>query len=359
MRQLIIAAFLLSQALLADQVTLKNGDRLSGNIIKYDGKNLVLKSDLAGEVTIPWGNVTGVTSTQPLNVTLKDGQRIVGTVTTEGTKFQVATKETGTVMAARESVQGIRSDAEQKAYDTEIDRYKNPRLIDLWTGTFDLGFTQTAGNTETETFTLGANAVRATTRDKIMVNYTQIYSTSNASGPNLTTANAKRGGIAYNLNVAPKMFVFGLVNLENDQFQSLDLRFNPAGGVGYHAIKTPNTILDLSVGASMDKEFFSASPTTPAGSPGLNQTYAEVLIGEEFTHKFTKTISMHENLVMFPNVSNVGNYRMNFDISAAAAIKKWMSFQISASDRYLSDPLPGRKTNDILFTTGLHFVFAK
>ena len=266
MRQLIIAAFLLSQALLADQVTLKNGDRLSGNIIKYDGKNLVLKSELAGEVTIPWDNVTGVTSTQPLNVTLKDGQRIVGTVTTEGTKFQVATKETGNVTAARESVQGIRSDAEQKAYDTEIDRYKNPRLIDLWAGTFDLGFTQTAGNTETETFTLGANAVRATTRDKITVNYTQIYSTSNASGPNLTTANAKRGGIAYNLNVAPKMYIFGLVNLENDQFQSLDLRFNPAGGVGYHAIKKPNTILDLSVGASMDKEFFSAAPGTPPGS---------------------------------------------------------------------------------------------
>ncbi len=359
MRQLIMAAFLLSQALLADQVTLKNGDRLSGNIIKYDGKNLVLKSELAGEVTIPWDNVTAVTSTQPLNVTLKDGQRIVGTVTTEGTKFQVATKETGNVTAARESVQGIRSDAEQKAYDTEIDRYKNPRLIDLWAGTFDLGFTQTAGNTETETFTLGTNAVRATTRDKITVNYTQIYSTSNASGPNLTTANAKRGGIAYNLNVAPKMYIFGLVNLENDEFQSLDLRFNPAGGVGYHAIKKPNTILDLSVGASMDKEFFSAAPGTPPGSPGLNQTYAEILIGEEFTHKFSKTISMHENLVMFPNVSKVGNYRMNFDISAAAAIKKWMAFQISASDRYLSDPLPGRKTNDILFTTGLHFVFAK
>ena len=97
MRQLIIAAFLLSQALLADQVTLKNGDRLSGNIIKYDGKNLVLKSVLAGEVTIPWDNVTGVTSTQTLHVTLKDGQRVVGMVTTEGTKFQVATKETGSV----------------------------------------------------------------------------------------------------------------------------------------------------------------------------------------------------------------------------------------------------------------------
>ncbi len=343
----------------ADQVSLKNGDRLSGSIIKYDGKNLVLKSDLAGEVTIPWDNVTGVTSTQPLNVTLKDGQRIVGVVTTDGTRFQVATKDTGNVTAARENVQFIRSEPEQRAYDTEIDRYKNPRLIDLWTGTFDLGFTQTAGNTETETFTLGANAVRATSRDKITVSYTQIYSTSNASGPNLTTANAKRGGIGYNLNVAPKMFVFGLVNLENDQFQSLDLRFAPAGGAGYHAIKTANTILDLSLGASMDKEFFSASPTTPAGSPLLNKTYAEILFGEEFNHKFSKTVSMHEQLALYPNVSSTGNYRINFDISGAAAIKKWMAFQISASDRYLSDPLPGRKTNDILFTTGLHFVFAK
>ena len=355
MRRIIITCILLTQALLADQITLKNGDRLSGSILKYDGKNLVLKSDLAGEVTIPWDNVTVVNSTQPLNVTLKDGQKIVGTVTTDGTKFNVATKDTGTVTAARENVQYIRSEPEQKAYDTEIDRYKNPRLVDLWTGTFDLGFAETHGNTDTQTFTLGANAVRATARDKITVNYTQIYSSSNASGTSLTTANAKRGGIAYNLNVAPKAFVFGLVNLENDQFQSLDLRFNPAGGMGYHAIKSANTVLDLSLGASMDKEFFSA----PAGTPSVTHSYAEVLVGEELTHKFTKTMSMHENLVFYPNVSSIGNYRMNFDISAVAAIKKWMSFQITASDRYLSDPLPGRKDNDILFTTGLRFIFAK
>jgi putative salt-induced outer membrane protein YdiY len=350
MRRLIISLFLLAQIMLADQVTLKNGDRLSGDIIKYDGKNLILKSELAGDVTIPWANVTGVTSTKPLNVTLKDGQRIVGTVTTDGTKFNVATKDTGNVTAARDTVEFIRSEPEQKAYDIEIDRYKNPRLIDLWAGTMNLGFTQTAGNTETETFTLGANAVRTTTRDKISVSYTQIYSTSNASGPNLTTANAKRGGLQYDLNLTPKMFVFGLVDLENDQFQSLDLRFAPAGGVGYHAIKNANTSLDLSLGASLDKEFFTG---------GVDHTYGEVLFGEEYNHKFSKTISMHELLSLYPNVSSVGNFRMNFDISAVAAIKKWMAFQISASDRYLSDPLPGRKTNDILFTTGLHFTFAK
>src|ERR1700678_1317621 len=129
MRRIIISVFLLTQALLADQVVLKNGDRLSGNIIKYDGKNLVVKSDLGGEVTIPWENVTAVTSTQVLNVTLKDGQHLVGTVTTDGTKFNVATKEAGSVTAAREAVEYIRNEAEEKTFDTEIDRLKNPRLI--------------------------------------------------------------------------------------------------------------------------------------------------------------------------------------------------------------------------------------
>ena len=39
-----LLAVLSCPALLADQVTMKNGDRLSGAIVKYDGKNLVLKS---------------------------------------------------------------------------------------------------------------------------------------------------------------------------------------------------------------------------------------------------------------------------------------------------------------------------
>jgi len=52
----------LSGTLLADQVVMKNGDRLSGNIVKYDGKSLIIKSELAGQVTIPWDAVTSITS---------------------------------------------------------------------------------------------------------------------------------------------------------------------------------------------------------------------------------------------------------------------------------------------------------
>lgn len=40
----------LSPALFADQVTLKNGDRLTGTVVKSDGKTLVLHTEAAGDV---------------------------------------------------------------------------------------------------------------------------------------------------------------------------------------------------------------------------------------------------------------------------------------------------------------------
>ena len=45
----------------ADQVILKNGDRLSGTIIKSDNENLTMKSEFAGEVKIQWAAVEQLT----------------------------------------------------------------------------------------------------------------------------------------------------------------------------------------------------------------------------------------------------------------------------------------------------------
>ncbi len=44
--------FSLSGSGFADQITLRNGDRLSGTVVKSDGKTLVLHTDAAGDITI-------------------------------------------------------------------------------------------------------------------------------------------------------------------------------------------------------------------------------------------------------------------------------------------------------------------
>ena len=80
MPKLLVAAPLLLAAsyLLADQVVLNNGDRLTGTIVKSDGKHLVLKTDYAGEITIHWDALQGLASSGPLHIGLKSGQTLVG-----------------------------------------------------------------------------------------------------------------------------------------------------------------------------------------------------------------------------------------------------------------------------------------
>jgi putative salt-induced outer membrane protein YdiY len=334
---------------LADQVMLKNGDRISGSVLRFDGKNVVLKSEFAGELTIPWDAVTGVTSSEPLNVGLKDGQLLVGTVQAEGGQVSVRTAEAGVVNAPRESVEFIRSKEEQAAWELEIDRFRNPRLVDLWTGFVDLGFATSRGNARTETVNVSANATRATTRDKITAHFTAITSSGRVGDLNVTTANARRGGLSYSVNLNPKWFGFGSLDIESDQFQSLDLRFVPAGGFGYHAIATPNTALDFRLGGALNREFFST---------GLDRSRVEALIGETFVHKFSETSSFNQSFFYFPGISASG-HRLNFDMSVVTALRRWFSWQFTVSDRYLSNPVPGRKTNDVLFTTGARLTFAK
>ena len=62
----------------ADQVTLKNGDRVTGKILKKDGASLAFKSSVFGEVTIPWEKVEQVTSDEDVTVVLPDGKSMLG-----------------------------------------------------------------------------------------------------------------------------------------------------------------------------------------------------------------------------------------------------------------------------------------
>lgn len=138
--------------------------------------------------------------------------------------------------------------------------------------------------------------------------------------------------------------MFGSVDLESDEFQSLDLRFVPAGGIGYHTIVSEATHLDPGVVASGTREFFST---------GLSRTSAEVLVSELLIHNVSKASSIQEKLVCFSNVSDAANYRINFDTTLSTAIRRWMSWQLTISDRHVSNPLASRKTNDLLVSTGL------
>jgi putative salt-induced outer membrane protein YdiY len=345
------ALLLLALPLLgADQITMKNGDHLTGTIVKFDGKALTMKSEYAGDLVIKWEAVAGVTSVQPLNIGLKDGQVVVGTVTTKDDQFAVQTTSTGTVSAPIASITYIRSKDEEAAFEANEARYKNPRIIDLWAGNVALGYAKATGNSKTTNLNVNANAVRATTRDKTTIYFTTLYATSTAAGKASTTANAQRGGFNYDLNLTPKFFVFGGSDFEADQFQALDLRFTPGGGFGYHVVKNEKSMFDIFGGGTLDKEYYSNN---------VNKSFGEAQFGEEYLYKLSKVTTLHEKVTLYPNLSDTGQLRVNFDASADTKLRKWLAWQVSISDRYVSNPLPGFQRNDLIITTGVNLLLSK
>jgi small nuclear ribonucleoprotein (snRNP)-like protein len=121
---LVSSQLFVSSQLIADQVELKNGDRLTGNIIESDGKTLTMKSEsvgevqdskFVGEVKIQWDAIQSITSSEPLYVTSKDGQVLTGKVTTTDDKFSVQTATSGEVAVTKDVVKSLRSEAAQVA----------------------------------------------------------------------------------------------------------------------------------------------------------------------------------------------------------------------------------------------------
>jgi putative salt-induced outer membrane protein YdiY len=240
----------------------------------------------------------------------------------------------------------LRNPAEQQSWE----RLQRPRLTQLWTGFFDIGLSLARGNARTDTLTTSMTASRVTRNDKLSLYFNQIRGTARVDGVSSTIASAIRGGWSYNRDVTPRIFLTVLNDYEHDAFQDLDLRFVLGGGVGVNAIKTDRTNLSFLGSADYSRENFI---------DGVSRNSAEANFGEDLLMKLSTATTVMQTFRIFPNLSNTGDYRMNFDVSAAMALNKWLAWHVTGSDRYLSNPLFGRQRNDLLLSTGLRLSFTK
>jgi len=343
--RLTVCASLFLSAAWADQIVMKNGDRVTGSIIKKDGKNLTIKTDQFGIVTTSWDQVESVQADKPVNVVLPDGKTVQGTIVTTNGKLEVTTKDTKLSLVPAD-IRTIRNDDEERAYE----RLLKPSWAQLWTGAGTLGLAGTAGNAETMTFTAGITAARVTNSDKTSLYFNAIKASALTNGKDTDTAQAVRGGIGYDHNLYPRVFADVFNDYEYDKFQDLNLRFVLGGGLGFHAIKTERSHLDLLGGVDFNHSSFS----TP-----LIQKTAEGYFGDDYSLKVSGATSFVQSFRMFDDVTNGSQYRVNLDAGLSTKIAKRLTWNVSLSDRYLNHPAPGRKTNDFLYTTGVGITFAK
>ncbi len=348
--KLVMGSILAVSLLHADTVVLSNGDRVTGKVIDTADGKVTVKTNLMGEVHIDKKGIVSIETEEPATVTFADGTKSTGTVVTKGEQVEVIQQNQKKVARAFSALEAVRDADSQRKYEREQKRLTNPGWLDFWTVDADLGIASARGNARTTTINSGAKIQRATGFDKTTLTFEQIYSTQSTTEPTGTTANAISGGASYERNLTKKLFAYTGASFDYDQFQNLDLRAVLGGGLGWHIVDTDRTKWDFGAGGNWNREKFST---------GLVRNSFEFNLFEKSDHQLTKALRVFQGFSLFPNMSDRGEYRYRLRIGTDFTLNSHLALTMLVSNKYLSNPLPGNKKNDLLFSTGIKFTWSQ
>lgn len=333
----------------ADRVVLKNGDRLTGTILRKDADSITIQTEAMGQVKIKWTSVAEVVSEQPLTVTLADGKTVEGTVVVLGDKIEVATNGQK-IGFDQKMVQAVRSKDEQGKFEAEEKRKNAKGIFAFWSGTVDAGFSMTAGNADTRSFSGGFRAVRETPKTKLSAYANALQVKNSSTGVVKVTAQSVWYGARFDADLNKKWFTFASGDFEYNKPQKLDIRAVLGGGVGYHAIRKENANLDFTFGGTNNYENFST---------GLTRNSPEALFGQDLKIKINKRARFSNRFVFYPNLSQFGDVRSLLDASLQTDLNSWLGWHVTVGNRYNSRPVSATEKNDFLMSTGLRVSFGK
>lgn len=244
---LCLPVFLLfALASLADQITLKNGDRLTGKIATGDGKTLLLKTEFVGDVTIQWNAIAAIDSTDILPYPQRR-QPPFGKVTTLDGKFVVGGAPESAPSAAKDT-RSLPSAMmpSRKPSTPKPKRWRIPGSL--------ISVLPLRAVTQQLPVTLSPQKASAKPRG------TNLLSTPAMSMPATIPPLPPAPPPTHFAPAFAAISIFLLASssslspdYETNQLQNLNLRQVYGGGFGYHVIKTDRNVFDVFGGFSYDR----------------------------------------------------------------------------------------------------------
>lgn len=347
----VVAAAVVLQAagmVLADQVTLSNGDTLRGEILERDDAKLVLGHPVLGRLTLPAERVTAAIEDDD------DGGWSTSAAAQAPAGAKPATAAEVVEDTKKEAVEGVAAGSTPSATDAAAEAPAlAPRpglfgtdLLAGWNRSFEFGATGSEGNTEELTLRTALNLGYEDERDRWKAS--AVYNRSQSSGTtnrNEFTAEVLKDWLIPDENY----FFFANGKYEYDQFQAWDHRVSAFGGIGYQFIKKEKWDLLGRAGVGGNYEFGDVNEFTP-----------EALLGMEFNYRFNDNHKIAAYTTFYPaldpffsefrNISGVA-YQVVIDRNYG------MSLKLGVENEYESDVAEGEEENDLKYYASLVWDF--
>jgi putative salt-induced outer membrane protein YdiY len=229
---------LVSGTAAADEVHLKNGDRLTGEVKSLEEGKLILETSYAGEISITWSEVEALITDEPIKVVLTDESVLEGT-------SQPGEEEEMNLLTDK-----IEGGVSFDLADVKFINPKPPEPALKITARANVGIDVKKGNTDTEIYHFDGSFVARTEKNR----YRAAFETDNEKSSGVKTVDSWLGSITYDHFLSQKWFLYGNASFESDKFKDLNLRSIIGVGSGYQFKETSNTKLSGEAGFSYANE---------------------------------------------------------------------------------------------------------
>lgn len=326
-----------AKTLRGDVVTMKNGDRLTGEVKGLQSGTLFIETDYSSNnLAVDWNQVLSVKSTATYLITLANGTHVTGKL-----ERIPETKEHGEDV----TILGGSADMHTPSANIVAIESQKPSFWRQLKGSIDQGVSFTSGNSQT------------TANTDISVTYPAIkWSATAALG---SSYNNQSGGTKTNRNDATlsgqrflgrNAYLGGLLDFLHSSQQDLDLRTTVGGGYGRYFKRTTNTDLRWLGGIVYTKEAFGTE-TSPSDSN------AEGLLGASYDSYRFKLGEIHLQALLFPGITDSGRIRATTNNSLVIKLTNNFHFTFSFWDNYDSRPPVTAKKNELGLSSAIGWAF--
>jgi Protein of unknown function, DUF481 len=333
-RLLLIAVCCFAAApLRADEVVVKNGDKLTGQLTDLAQGKLSLKTNYGGVIAIDLKQVDTFATDREITLVLQDGTRVNGKVS-PGANATVLVTTAGSGTKRELKI----SDLEASAGPTRH-RYG-------WSGSVGANIHAKENTKQHESLTAVAHGEHKTKVDNVVLDGEYDYArTRHKSGKTDIDEDSWRleGEYKHRLEGSTHAFVSALAH--RDAEARVSRRIHAGGGIGRTLVDQSQLEVRLQLGlAYLGERFTDGTPSTQ-GVTGLLEYHVEWWL--------TDTVSLTHKLRYGPSLNRISDYLLIGDLGLSTNLTQGLSFDVRVGLDYDSTPARTARKETYRYFAGL------
>ena len=311
-----------------DVVTLANGDRITGEIVRLERGRLQFKTDDAGTLYLEWDKLaTVIAAGRVVEALTVDGRRFLGTLGPSPDRTIAVVAAEGTTTLSMPDVILITPIGE--SFWRKLD------------GSIDLGFSYTKSS-EIAQLNLNSDTIYRKPAFQVRLS-ASLTQTRQSEGDEGERSSDDRGSLdgAYLRYPWRRWFVAGGARFETNESLGLELRSQVGGAFGPRVINSNRSQLAIGAGLVVnDERGVDVEPTQNIeGFVTLRASY--------YTYDRPRT-TVDVSLNYYPSLSSVGRHRVQLDAAFRREVWKDLFVTLNIYDTFDSrPPNPDAERNDV------------